>query len=354
MLVNNNRLSVGISCKKCSFAVLALAVLAGCASSSVPATASKADSQQSRNARNESPPMPRTETAAIVPVSTASAWAASAATTLDACDRHISGNMKKNHKIKFWEFKGNPGGKMFEEILENIRIMERTNVQMNCKVRDAGKSVYSYQQAIDFVMMHAKRERVLKDIYDFEFHQIALAMRLSGNQMILDGNFGNFQAEASKVAQWMFKTIIRLRRENQQSQAAIDSSNRTLIGAMAGVASYVLIAKALDRILPAVSYSSSSSTPGSVAPANVPTNSTSRGRTSSGGAAKGNSSSRGVERITDNGKLSGVPSHRVQCRSGGSHVIYYKNGTWYHGSWMGMGSKYDSWSVGQLAEHLCK
>ncbi len=83
-------------------------------------------------------------------------------------------------------------------------------------------------------------------------------------------------------------------------------------------------------------------------------NSTSGGGTSSGGAAKSSSPSRGVERITDNGKLSGVPSHRVQCRSGSSHIVYYKNGTWYHGLLMGMGSKFDSWSVGQLAEHLCK
>lgn len=83
-------------------------------------------------------------------------------------------------------------------------------------------------------------------------------------------------------------------------------------------------------------------------------NSASSGSTSSGNTAKSSSPSRGVERITDNGRLSGVPSHRVQCRSGSSHIVYYKNGTWYHGSLMGMGSKFDSWSVGQLAEHLCK
>jgi len=83
-------------------------------------------------------------------------------------------------------------------------------------------------------------------------------------------------------------------------------------------------------------------------------NSTSGGGTSSGSTAKNSSPSRGVERVTDNGKLSGVPSHRVQCRSGSSHIVYYKNGTWYHGVLMGMGSKFDSWSVGQLAEHLCK
>ena len=148
--------------------------------------------------------------------------------------------------------------------------MERTSIQMNCKVRDAGRSVYSYGKAIDFVMEYARKERVLKDIYDFEFHQIAMAMKISGNQMVLDGSFGNFHAEGAKVVQWMFKTIIRLRKEYNQSQDAVDSANRALIGAMAGVASYFLIAKALGHILPEVPYSSFS-TSGSVAPASTPT-----------------------------------------------------------------------------------
>ena len=82
--------------------------------------------------------------------------------------------------------------------------------------------------------------------------------------------------------------------------------------------------------------------------------STSSGSASSEAASKSSAPSRGVEKITDNGKLSGVPSHLVQCRSGSSHAVYYKNGTWYHGLWMGMGSKFNSWSIGQLAEYMCK
>lgn len=84
------------------------------------------------------------------------------------------------------------------------------------------------------------------------------------------------------------------------------------------------------------------------------TSGTGSGSSSSGGTAKSSSPSRGVERISDNGKLSGVPSHLVRCRSGGTHAVYYKNGTWYHGVLMGMGSKFDSWSVGQLGDYLCK
>lgn len=81
---------------------------------------------------------------------------------------------------------------------------------------------------------------------------------------------------------------------------------------------------------------------------------TSDGNKPGRGIVKSNSPSRGVEKITDNGKLSGVPSHLVHCHSGTRHAVYYKNGTWYHGLYMELGRKFDSWSVGQLAEHLCK
>lgn len=62
----------------------------------------------------------------------------------------------------------------------------------------------------------------------------------------------------------------------------------------------------------------------------------------------------GVSNISSNGNVSGVPSHRVQCSGGSSHIVYHKNGTWYSGASGHMGNKYDSWSVNQLAAHLCK
>lgn len=61
-----------------------------------------------------------------------------------------------------------------------------------------------------------------------------------------------------------------------------------------------------------------------------------------------------VSNISSNGTVSGVPSHRVQCSGGSSHIVYHKNGTWYSGASGHMGNKYDSWSVNQLAAHLCK
>lgn len=61
-----------------------------------------------------------------------------------------------------------------------------------------------------------------------------------------------------------------------------------------------------------------------------------------------------VSSIENNGNINGVPSSVVQCSSGGRHVIYYKNGTWYHGSLGHMGDKYNNWSQGQVAEYVCK
>lgn len=81
---------------------------------------------------------------------------------------------------------------------------------------------------------------------------------------------------------------------------------------------------------------------------------TKNGSSTSSGTAKNSAPARGVERITDNGKLSGVPSHRVQCRSGSSHIIYYKNGTWWHGLYGHTGNELNSWSAGQVGEHFCK
>lgn len=62
----------------------------------------------------------------------------------------------------------------------------------------------------------------------------------------------------------------------------------------------------------------------------------------------------GVSNITSNGTVSGVSSQRIQCSGGSSYIVYYKNGTWYRGDIGHMGNKYDSWSVNQLADYLCK
>lgn len=238
------------------FTALIVAALAGCSSTPASTSASKADPQQSRIVRNESLPIPKTRAVAAASVSAPPVRAATAANILDVCDRSISGGMKKNHVIQLWELKDNPNEKNTQSIRESIKLLERNNIEMNCKVIDAGKSVYLYSQAIDFVMMRAKKENVLKDIYDIEFHQIAMAVKLGGNQMILDGNFGAFHSESSKFVSLMFKEIVRLRKKYQKSQEAIDSANRTLVGVMAGIASYVLIAKALNRILPEIPASS--------------------------------------------------------------------------------------------------
>ncbi|MCX7112773.1 MAG: hypothetical protein NTX45_22160 [Proteobacteria bacterium] len=61
----------------------------------------------------------------------------------------------------------------------------------------------------------------------------------------------------------------------------------------------------------------------------------------------------GVRSIEDNGKYDGVPSYLVECTSGAKHVFYKKNGTWYHGLLMSIGTKYDSWSVDQIARDFC-
>lgn len=61
-----------------------------------------------------------------------------------------------------------------------------------------------------------------------------------------------------------------------------------------------------------------------------------------------------VSSITSNGTVSGVASQRIQCSGGSSHIVYHKNGTWYSGAIGHLGNKFDTWSVSQLANHLCK
>lgn len=66
------------------------------------------------------------------------------------------------------------------------------------------------------------------------------------------------------------------------------------------------------------------------------------------------SASAGVSNIGSNGTVNGAASQRIQCTGGSSYIVYHKNGTWYRGDSGHMGNKYDSWSVNQLAEYLCK
>ena len=63
---------------------------------------------------------------------------------------------------------------------------------------------------------------------------------------------------------------------------------------------------------------------------------------------------RGIAKIRSNGRVSGAPSFRVECTGGSDHIIYHKNGTWYHGSLGHMGNKYNSWSKEQVGASLCK
>lgn len=62
----------------------------------------------------------------------------------------------------------------------------------------------------------------------------------------------------------------------------------------------------------------------------------------------------GVSNISGNGTVSGASSQRIQCTGGSSYIVYYKNGTWYRGDIGHMGNKFDSWSVNQVADYLCK
>lgn len=62
----------------------------------------------------------------------------------------------------------------------------------------------------------------------------------------------------------------------------------------------------------------------------------------------------GLKRIGSNGKINGVSSSVAVCHSGERNVLYYKNGSWYHGLLGSMGRKYDSWSLEKLAMYLCE
>ena len=63
---------------------------------------------------------------------------------------------------------------------------------------------------------------------------------------------------------------------------------------------------------------------------------------------------RGVKNIQSNGKISGVPSFAITCTTGSRHIIYNKNGTWYHGSLGNMGGKFNGLSREAIGDHACK
>jgi hypothetical protein len=60
------------------------------------------------------------------------------------------------------------------------------------------------------------------------------------------------------------------------------------------------------------------------------------------------------KRIQSNGKISGVPSFRIECTDGSDHIIYKKNGSWFSGSLGHMGNKYNSWSKEDVAAYVCR
>lgn len=63
---------------------------------------------------------------------------------------------------------------------------------------------------------------------------------------------------------------------------------------------------------------------------------------------------REVKKIRSNGRISGAASYLIECTGGSEHVIYHKDGTWYHGSWGHMGNKFNSWNKEQVGSELCQ
>jgi len=57
---------------------------------------------------------------------------------------------------------------------------------------------------------------------------------------------------------------------------------------------------------------------------------------------------RGVRSIQNNGMIGGNPSSAIECLSGGRHIVYRKNDTWYTGGGGHMGNKYNSWSLAAI------
>jgi len=77
---------------------------------------------------------------------------------------------------------------------------------------------------------------------------------------------------------------------------------------------------------------------------------------SSGSSNTSNSASnkREIKRIVSNGRVNGAPSFRIECTGGSDHIIYHKNGTWYHGSIGHMGNKFDTWNKESVGNYLCE
>lgn len=66
------------------------------------------------------------------------------------------------------------------------------------------------------------------------------------------------------------------------------------------------------------------------------------------------SNKREIKRIVSNGHVNGAPSFRIECTGGSDHIIYHKNGTWYHGSRGHMGNKFDTWNKESVGNYLCE
>ncbi|MEH6595604.1 MAG: hypothetical protein V7736_08650 [Colwellia polaris] len=82
--------------------------------------------------------------------------------------------------------------------------------------------------------------------------------------------------------------------------------------------------------------------------------STASSSNTSNSTSKSPTNKREIKRIVSNGRVSNVPSFRVECTGGSDHVIYHKNGTWYHGFLGKMGNKFNTWNKERVGAYLCK
>jgi hypothetical protein len=82
--------------------------------------------------------------------------------------------------------------------------------------------------------------------------------------------------------------------------------------------------------------------------------STSNSSNTSSSASKTRNNKREIKRIVSNGRINGAPSFRIECTGGSDHIIYHKDGTWYHGSRGHMGNKFNAWNKERVGNHLCK
>ena len=64
--------------------------------------------------------------------------------------------------------------------------------------------------------------------------------------------------------------------------------------------------------------------------------------------------SKGIKHIKNNGKIGGVATYLIVCKSGKSTVIKKLKGSWYTGFLGFMGHKFDNWSKVEVGEYICK